>query len=80
MNKTGILSETQHGSRRINYTDEEGNYSNITQQVRKIPGRAIYQRGKFRVDSELQKRNTKNKIRIKFNPDEYFKLFEENVI
>ncbi len=61
----------------MNYKDNEGNEQNLTQQVRNIQGRAIYQSGKFWVDSELQKHKAKNEKRIQFNSDEYFKLLKD---
>ena len=77
LNQAGNLSETQQGSGRMNYVDSEGFQRNLVQQVRNIQGRAVYQSGKFWVDSELQKRKTKNERRIQFNSDEYFKLLNE---
>ena len=77
LNKAGNLSETQQGSGRMNYIDSEGYQRNLVQQVRNIQGRAIYQSGKFWVDSELQKHKTKSEKRIQFNSDEYFKLLNE---
>jgi Ca-activated chloride channel family protein len=77
LNKAGNLSETQQGSGRMNYIDSEGSQRNLVQQVRNVQGRAVYQSGKFWVDSELQKRKMKNKKRIQFNSEEYFKLLNE---
>jgi hypothetical protein len=61
----------------MNYKDSKGNELNLTQQVRNIKGRAVYQSGKFWVDSELQKQQTKNEKRIQFNSTEYFKLLTD---
>ena len=77
LNKAGNLSETQQGSDRMNYIDSEGSQRNLVRQVRNVQGRAVYQSGKFWVDSELQNLKTKNKKRIQFNSDEYFKLLKE---
>ena len=77
LNQAGNLSETQQGSGRMNYIDSEGSQRNLVQQVKNVQGRAIYQTGKFWVDSKLQKYNTKNEKRIQFNSDEYFKLLKE---
>jgi len=70
-------SETKQGSGRMNYKDDNGYERNLTQQVKNIRGRAVYQSGKFWVDSELQKRKSKNEKRIQFNTDEYFKLLND---
>jgi cytoplasmic iron level regulating protein YaaA (DUF328/UPF0246 family) len=50
---------------------------NLTHQVKNVQGRAVYQSGKFWVDSELQKHMTKDEKRIQFNSDEYFKLLKD---
>ena len=70
-------SETQQGYGRMNYIDENGNEINLAQQVKNISGRAFYQSSKFWVDSELQKQNSRNKNRIQFNSDEYYKLLND---
>jgi len=53
------------------------NEVNLTQQVKNVQGRAVYQSGKFWVDSELQNQKAKNQKRIQFNSDEYFKLLND---
>jgi Ca-activated chloride channel homolog len=77
LNQASNVNEMRQGSGRMNYKDSQGNEINLTQQVRNIQGRAVYQSGKFWVDSELQKRKTKNEKRIQFNSDEYFKLLKD---
>ena len=59
------------------YVDETGVERNLTQQVRNVQGRAVYQSGKFWVDSELQNQKVKNEKRIQFNSDDYFKLLND---
>lgn len=77
LNYAGNIAETKQGSGRMNYKDSKGNEVNLTQQVRNIQGRAIYQSGKFWVDSELQNQKVKNQKRIQFNSDKYFKLLKD---
>ncbi|MDH3268886.1 MAG: trypsin, partial [Ignavibacteria bacterium] len=77
LNGASNYAETKQGSGRMNYKDSEGNEMNLTQQVKNIQGRAVYQSGKFWVDSELQNQKTKNQKRIQFNSDEYFKLLND---
>jgi Ca-activated chloride channel family protein len=77
LNSAGNIAETKQGSGRMNYKDSKGNEVNLTQQVKNIQGRAVYQSGKFWVDSELQNQKVKNQKRIQFNSDEYFKLLKE---
>jgi len=77
LNVAGNIAETKQGSGRMNYKDEAGYERNLTQQVRNVQGRAVYQSGKFWVDSELQNQKAKNQKRIQFNSAEYFKLLKE---
>jgi Ca-activated chloride channel family protein len=77
LNYAGNIAETKQGSGRMNYKDSEGNEMNLTQQVKNVQGRAVYQSGKFWIDSELQNQNAKNQKRIQFNSDEYFKLLKD---
>ena len=77
LNSASNIKQTQQGNVRLSYTDSEGNKRNLTQQVKNVLGRAVYQQNKFWVDSELQKRETKNKKRIKFNSDEYYTLLNK---
>ncbi|MCH7773497.1 MAG: VWA domain-containing protein [Bacteroidetes bacterium] len=77
LNQASNFAETKQGSGRMNYKDDNGYERNLTQQVKNIQGRAVYQSGKFWVDSELQKRKANNEKRIQFNTDEYFKLLKD---
>ncbi len=77
LNQASNYYETKQGSGRMNYVDDNGYEQNLTLQVRNIQGRAIYQSGKFWVDSELQNRKMQNQNRIQFNTDEYFKLLKD---
>lgn len=74
LNSASNIKQTQQGNERLSYTDSEGSKRNLTQQVKNVLGRAVYQQDKFWIDSELQNRETKNVNRIQFNSDEYFKL------
>lgn len=76
LNYAGNIAETKQGSGRMIYKDSEGNEINLTQKVKNVQGRAVYQSGKFWVDSELQNQKVKNQKRIQFNSDEYFKLLK----
>ena len=77
LNQASNYSDTKQGFGRMNYKDSEGNEMNLTQQVKNVQGRAVYQSGKFWVDSELQNQKSKNQKRIQFNSDEYFKLLKD---
>ena len=69
--------QTQQGNERMSYTDSEGNRKNLTQQVKNVLGRAVYQQDKFWIDSELQNQSNVKKVRLQFNSDEYFKLLNK---
>lgn len=77
LNSATNYNQMQQGSERLVYKDSKGNVKNLSQQVKNISGRAVYQQDKFWVDSELQKRQTSNVKRIQFNSDEYFKLLNK---
>jgi Ca-activated chloride channel family protein len=77
LNSATNYSQTQQGNERMSYTDSEGNRRNLSQQVKNVLGRAVYQQDKFWVDSELQKRQTSNVKRIQFNTEEYFSLLNK---
>ncbi|RPI62424.1 MAG: VWA domain-containing protein, partial [Ignavibacteriales bacterium] len=64
LNSATNYSQTQQGKDRLLYKDSKGEIKNLSQQVRNVLGRAVYQQDKFWVDSELQKQETKNKKRI----------------
>jgi Ca-activated chloride channel family protein len=74
LNSASNFYQTQQGSERLSYTDSHGNLKNLTQQVKQVSGRAIYQYDKFWIDSELQNQSNAKKVKIKFNSDEYFNL------
>ncbi len=74
LNSATNFNQTQQGKDRLSYKDSKGNLQNLSQQVRNVLGRAVYQQDKFWVDSELQKQEVKNLKRIQFNSDEYFAL------
>jgi Ca-activated chloride channel homolog len=77
LNSATNYSQTQQGKDRLSYKDSKGNLQNLSQQVRNVLGRAVYQQDKFWIDSELQKRQTSIVKRIQFNSDEYFKLLNK---
>ena len=77
LNQASNYAETKQGSGRMDYVDDNGYLQNLTQQVKNVQGRAIYQSGKFWVDSELQKLKANNEKRIQFNTDDYFNLLND---
>jgi len=77
LNTATNYSQTQQGKERLTYKDSKGNLQNLSQQVKNVLGRAVYQQDNYWVDSELQKHETKNTKRIQFNSDEYFALLNK---
>ncbi len=77
LNSATNFSQTQQGKDRLSYRDSGGNLQNLSQQVKNVLGRAVYQQDKFWVDSELQRQEMKNKKRIQFNSDDYFTLLNK---
>lgn len=74
LNTAMNYNQTKQGIERLYYTDSKGQKQNLTNQVKNILGRAVYQQDNFWVDSELQNQSIKNKKRIQFNSNEYFAL------
>ncbi|MEO8233749.1 MAG: VIT domain-containing protein, partial [Ignavibacteriota bacterium] len=77
LNSASNIKQTQQGNERMYYTDSDGKRKNITQQVKNVLGRAVYQQDKFWFDSELQNQSNLKKVRVQFNSDEYFKLLNK---
>ena len=73
----GNYNQTRQGNKRMNYKDSEGNERNLSQQVKNVSGRAVYQQDKFWIDSELQNQSDAKKVRVQFNSDEYFNLLNK---
>ncbi|MFC2084087.1 VIT domain-containing protein [Bacteroidota bacterium] len=78
LNNASNAYQIFQGKERMTYQDADGNYRNLTQQVKNIMGRAVYQNDKFWVDSELQKQENRNVKKIQFASDEYFELMNDN--
>lgn len=80
MNFASNYAQAKAGQKRVNFTDSTGKQQNVTAQVRNIQGRAVYNTGKFWVDSRIQKQKStsasqiKQTQRIKFASTEYFNL------
>ena len=78
LNLASNIAQTKQGGNRLDYSDGTGNIRNLSQQVKTVQGRAVYQSDEFWVDSELQKHKSAKIHRIKFASDEYFNLLSEN--
>lgn len=77
LNSASNYSQTKQGNERLNYKNSDGTTQNLSQQVKNVLGRAVYQSGKFWVDSDLQVKNPQQRKRIQFNSDEYFNLMKK---
>ncbi|MBN1639156.1 MAG: hypothetical protein JW866_09320, partial [Ignavibacteriales bacterium] len=78
LNDAYNVTQTNQGASRLNYYRNDGTEQNLTQQVRNILGRAVYQSENFWVDSELQQKQNQKNVQIKFASDEYFELLRKN--
>jgi len=81
MNKAETIAGTRPGAARMNYTDKEGTQRNISQQVRNIQGRAVYNTGGAWIDSQVsvqQRLTPKQQVhRIQFAGEKYFQLLKD---
>ncbi|MCK4763114.1 MAG: VWA domain-containing protein [Candidatus Aminicenantes bacterium] len=77
MNTADNYAQARPGRKRLKFKDEKGKTRELTQQVRNIQGRAIYNTGKFWVDSQVQSQGTQKINRIKFAGKEYFELLKK---
>ncbi len=79
LNSATNHSQTQQGKERLSYNDSKGNLQNLSQQVKNVLGRAVYQQDDYWVDSELQNQNNVKKVRVQFNSDEYYELLNKEL-
>lgn len=77
LNNASNYNQTRQGNLRMDYKDSDGSTKNLTQQVKIVLGRAVYQSGKFWIDSELQVKASQQRTKIQFNSDEYFNLISK---
>lgn len=80
MNMAENYAQTRPGKKRMNFRDKEGKMQNMTAQIKNIQGRAVYNTGKFWVDSHLQQKKNRNigpVRRIQFASEDYFKLLKK---
>ncbi|MBN1412378.1 MAG: VWA domain-containing protein [Spirochaetales bacterium] len=69
-------TQTTQGSDRLFFKKKDGKIMNITQQIRNIQGRAVYNNGSFWIDSLVQEKNKAKVKRLQFASAEYFKLLK----
>lgn len=67
---------TQGGERHA-FTRIDGSSTTLTEQVKYIQGKAMYQNGNFWVDARLQDRSQRQKISLHFASPEYFALLQQ---
>lgn len=77
LNTASNYNQMQQGSERLVYKNSKGQVRNLSQQVRNVSGRAVYQQDNFWIDSELQNQSSIKKVRLQFNSDEYFRLLNK---
>ncbi len=74
MNVATNYDQAKAGQKRLNFTDREGIQQNVTAQIRNIQGRAVYNTGKYWVDSQIQRQQVSKSRRIQFASSEYFEF------
>jgi Ca-activated chloride channel family protein len=77
MNEASNYAQARAGESRLNFKDSEGRVQNLTAQVKNIQGRAIYNVGKFWVDSRVQQQKNQPINRIQFASVEFFDLLKK---
>ncbi len=76
LNKAVNVAQTRQGKSRLKFRGKDGAMKNLAQQVRNIQGRAVYNSGKFWIDSRVQQTKRKN-IRVRFASNRYFDLLKK---
>jgi hypothetical protein len=76
MNVASNYAQARAGESRLNFIDSEGKVQNVTAQVKNIQGRAIYNVGKFWVDSRVQQQKNQQINRIQFASAKFFDLLK----
>ncbi len=69
------LKEARAGRKRMSYRSKDGETKNLTQQIKMIQGRAVYQSGNAWIDSRVDSAGKLKAQRIRFMSDEYFALY-----
>lgn len=77
MNVASNYAQARPGKSRLKFTDKEGKTQDMSQQVINIQGRAVYNTGKFWVDSYVQTQKNQQVKRIQFASDEYFAFLKK---
>ena len=80
LNKAENSAQTRQGNSRLNYRNNKGRIVNINKQIKNIQGRAIYNTGKYWVDSRLQYEKINKVVRIQFGSKKYFNLLRKNLL
>ena len=80
LNKALNFEQTRQGEARLEFKDKEGNVQNLSQQVKNVQGRAIYNSGEYWVDSMIQTQKKSKTIRIQFASTKYFELLNNSPI
>ncbi|MCI0470156.1 MAG: VWA domain-containing protein, partial [Candidatus Aminicenantes bacterium] len=77
MNDAANYAQGQPGKSRLRFTDKKGKLQDMTQQVVNIQGRAVYNTGKYWVDSRVQIQKNRKVNRIQFAGRDYFDLLKK---
>ncbi|MBN1897216.1 MAG: VWA domain-containing protein [Spirochaetes bacterium] len=77
LNQAYNMGQTEQGKTRLKFKDKSGNVQNLTQQVKNIQGRSVYNNGDYWVDSYVQDKKKGKANRIQFASKEYFTLLKK---
>ena len=80
LNRASNYAQKKPAKSRMNFSDMDGKNINLTNQFKNIQGRAIYNTGKFWIDSKLQTKKKKDlKVdKIQFLSKKYFELLNKS--
>ncbi|MEN8154298.1 MAG: VIT domain-containing protein [Acidobacteriota bacterium] len=76
LNKASNFAQSRQGEARLIFKDKLGNLKNLARQFRNVQGRAVYNSGRYWVDSQIQVEKPKKNRKIQFAGKEYFDLLQ----
>ncbi|MCP4218335.1 MAG: VWA domain-containing protein [bacterium] len=77
LRKADNFAAKVQGESRLNFRDKKGEVRNLAREVKNIQGRAVYNTGKFWVDSQVQLQRSQKINRIQFAGKDYFALLKK---
>jgi hypothetical protein len=78
LNNATSTDQMRKADNRLGYKDESGTTNDITQQVRQVQGKAMYQAGSQWIDPLAQSFKGAAKQRVQFGSSAYFEFLKKN--